>query len=815
MTIGDMICWQAAIGLPFHAGAPGFREMIKSPRTLGKHPITGWPVSTFQQHEDFLLTSQGGMPLPFDYGVMRFACLSPMVTNWMGDRGFLNSLYMKLVAPILYGDATWYQGEIFERTDYDDSISLKLKIIGKNQLGETTTEAEAALTLPREGVLSVYYRNRSGDKNIEKKAPDSFKTAIDLFEIQAARHPDAFDLIFGETRLTYKEVNCQADRMARKLLSLGVMANTTVAVCMDRSHHFIIAVFGILKAGAAYVPMDTLTPQKRLVDMCDDCRADVLIVDDSGARVLEGYPGKIVFMDSLLEDTSGSSQPHCDRKMNKEDLAYIMFTSASIGKAKGVAVTQGNLSSYLLGLKPTLGVNVGDIYLHSASFAFSASVRQIFLPLCSGASLVIADTEQRWDPIATASLIQREGVTHWDTVPSFLRLCCDTFLKLDSIKSRELLNNKLKRILVTGEPLMWEVPFLWNQTLKHSAKIINLYSQTETSGTVCLYEVPPNSATVKGVVPIGFPIPDTAVYLLDENLRPVSYGEVGEICVAGPRVSKGYLNLPELTAGHFIDNPFCAGSEFKLFRTGDLGLYLPDGVIMTKGRRDRRVKIRGFRIELEEIEKALRTHPGIRQAVTVASDGNGREAQLLAYFVSKGETTPAQGELRTFVQAILPDYMLPAHFLLLEELPLNPNGKVNYSALPLPDGTRPEISSTFVTPRTSVEKALAAVWSDILGLDNVGIHDNFFELGGNSLSATRMLFKVRHLFQIEVPLRSIFETPTVEGLSLFITQSFMGNQSSDESLNIINELEDMSDEEAIRLLEKESGSMNTGYTGHY
>ncbi len=802
LSIADMICWLAAIGPSVHTGAPGFRENIKSYRTLVKHPVTGWPVSSDQQHEDFLLAAQRGMPLPFDHGVMRWACLSPMITNWMGDNGFLNSLSMRVMAPVLYGDTTWYHGEITERSDYDNTIFLKLKISGINQLGETTSEAEAGVSLPKKGMLKIYSSIVSQEKFIKKQECKIHYRAVDFFENQAAKCPDATALISGETRLTYNELDNQADLVACNLQSMGVGPNKTTAICMDRTYHYIIAILGILKTGGAFVPMDPRTPITRLNEMISDCEASVLITDDQSANMFHDFSGKAVSIASLQNNIGNNNKPDYRRDINCDDLAYIMYTSGSTGKAKGVAVTQGNLSTYISELTSIFDIDNSDTYLHSASFSFSASVRQIFLPLCSGAALVVADTEQRWDPIAMAELIKKEAVTYWDTVPSFFSLCCDAYIKLGSTKVKELLNNRLRYILLTGEPLTWVTPSLWYQKLGHPSKIVNLYSQTETSGTVCLYSVPQDSSAISGVVQIGHPTPCSAVYILDENNRHVLYGEIGEIGVAGPRISKGYLNLPELTATKFITNPFSTSGSL-LYKTGDLGCYLPDGSIATKGRKDRRVKIRGFRVELEEIENVLRKHSEIKQTVVVVSNENKRIDQLLAYFVSKEGSALNPSELRIFMQSLLPDYMQPSHYIKLDKIPLNANGKVNYRELPAPDSTRPELNNTLVPPGTSVEKVVTDIWSDILGLDTMGIHDNFFELGGHSLSATRMLFKVRDWFHLDIPLRSIFENPTVAGISLLITQGFVLENQSGESVKIIDELEKLSDEEAQKLLEDE------------
>jgi len=766
LTIGDMVCWQAAIGPAYIAGSPGYLNLLKSPHSLVKNPVTRWPVNSTQQHEDFLMTSQRGMPWPFDNGVMRFAWLSAMITNWIGDNGFLTWFSVKVVAPNLYGDTTWYRGKISERTDLEESISLKLKVSGTNQLGEITTEAEAGVILPRQGTLTFHRSGAARDRAVEKKASCQETWAKDLFEDQAKKSPNAVALVFGDTKLTYEKVNQRANQLAENLVSLGVGPDVPVALCMDRSLNYIITVLGILKAGGTYVPLDPEYPQKRLAYMLKDCQAQMLIVDDAGTGDFFGYPGQVVSMGSILQNANSKGNKNTTRQTNKKDLAYIMYTSGSFGNPKGIAVTQGNLSSYLLALKESLDVNDNDIYLHTASFVFSASIRQVFLPLCAGATVVIADNEQRSNPIALSELICRAGVTIWDTVPRFLSLCCDTLMKLDSVKAKALLDNRLRRILVTGESLTWEVPHAWNRILKHNARIVNLYSQTETSGTVCKYEIPKDSASVSGPVPIGLPIHDAVICLLDENLRPVSYSEVGEICVAGPRIAEGYLNRPELTANQFISHPFSNETGSRIFKTGDLGCYLPDGNIVFKGRLDRRVKIRGFRIELEEVEGVLSTHPEIERAVVVTRDGRGGEPQLVAYFIPKGKITPKMGDLRAFLQSTVPDYMLPTLYVMLDEIPLTPSGKIAYHALPAPNKhSQPLPSLSETTYIDDFEEEITHIWQKVFGLSTIGRKENFFDMGGDSLMGVRLILEIEQALNQRIALATLYEYPTVAGLA--------------------------------------------------
>ena len=808
LTIGDMVCWQTAIGPAQQTGPPGLRKLTRS-LNAERNPATGWHVEPSQQFVDFLLASQRGMPLPFDQGVMRFACLSPMITNWIGDNGFLNSLAVKIIAPNLYGDTTWYHGRISERSDAAESIHLKLKITGKNQLGEITTEAEAGVTLPKKDRLTFHLHGEASDDGIYGKKEHRVKWVTDFFEDQAAIRADAVSLVCGETRLTYQEVNHKSSRVAENLLSAGVSGNEKVAICMGRSHSFIIAVLGILKAGAAYVPLDPLYPQKRLIEIIEDCQAKVLIIDGDSSKGFEDFSGKIIPIDYLLTPPGDSVIHNHSREITKEDIAYIMYTSGSVGKSKGVAVSHGNLSSYIFALQRTFDIDDTDVCLHSASFGFSASVRQTFLPLCTGAALVIADNEQRSNPIDLAELICRERVTHWDTVPSIFSLCCETFLELKPADKRRLVDNNLRCVMITGEPLAWDVCHIWNQDLKHNAKIVNLYSQTETTGTVCSYEVPMESLSVSGLVPIGRPLPETTLYILGEDGQPVSYGESGEICVTGPRITQGYLKQPELTTRHFMPNPFDAETAVRIYKTGDIGCYLPDGNILTKGRKDRRFKIRGFRIELEEVERALKAHHEITQAVVVTSNLFEYEGRLLAYCVFKGKTGPQKADLRSFLQRTLPDYMLPALYIFLDEIPFGPNGKVDYQALPAPDFTRLESDNAFIAPRTSIETTIAGIWTDVLKIDQVGTHDNFFELGGHSLLAARILAKIRNEFEIDLTMQNFFNAPTISGLSLFITRDQTKETISVGLSKIIDELENMTEEEVEKLLDKEMKSSDS------
>jgi amino acid adenylation domain-containing protein/FkbM family methyltransferase len=567
LTIGDLVCWQAAAGPSYRAGALGYRDAAAAPHTAVRNPITGWPVKYSQQHEDFQLASQRGMPAPFDNGVMRFAWVTPLLTNWMGDDGFLRRLSIQLLAPNLYGDTTTYEATVTgKRGD-----AVLLKVSGTNQLGQTTTAGRAEVVLEARPAV----------------VPGAAAQPADLFERQARQTPDAVALADGARTWTYAELNRQANRLARQLASQGARPGTLVGVRLPRSGDFVVAILAVLKTGAGYVPLDPSYPAERLELMAAATRPALTVDGDV----------KLPPDDSDLVVRRDPAAP-----------AYVMFTSGSTGAPKGVVISHGALASYLESVREPLGTRAGDVCLHTASFSFSASVRQTLLPLSAGATLVVAGENERVDPQALLRLMKHREVTVWDTVPSLWRHAMDVLERLPAGVRAELLDNRLRGVLLTGEALPWSLVWNWRCGLGHSADIVNLYSQTETAGTVAYFPVPDGEPPRLGIVPLGYPVSDVQIQL----------GDGGEILVTG-RLADGYIG----------------GERFTQYRTGDLG-RMNDGVLEFAGRADDRLKIRGFRVEPREVEAELCEHPMVADAAVKAREDSSGLQGLIAYVVPAG-----------------------------------------------------------------------------------------------------------------------------------------------------------------------------------
>jgi hypothetical protein len=425
-------------------------------------------------------------------------------------------------------------------------------------------------------------------------------------------------------------------------------------------------------------------------------------------------------------------------------------------------IEHGNLANYLRALNHELGISRDDKYLHTASIAFSSSRRQLMLPLSQGATVVIATSDERKDPLALFQMIKECGVTVMDAVPSFWRTCTSTLETLTEESRSDLLENQLRLMLSASEPLLSDIPRTWMTAFRHPAHHVHMFGQTETAGIVCLYHIPLAIDDDLNGLPIGRPIANSDIYILDSHQRPCLVGVAGELYIGGAGVGRGYLNRPELTAEKFIPHPLAA-TGVRLYRTGDWARYRADGQIEFAGRRDQQVKLRGFRVELGEVETALAQHPSIMESAVVTRQDQRAGTRLIAYFVSNsGADGPVStSELRSFVGARLPEHAIPSVFVQMDALPLSANGKVNRLALPEPEAVRPHLSSDYAPPRTLEEAKLAAIWGELLRLERVGVDDNFFELGGHSLLAAQVIARVRAEFKIETSLRWLFEAPTV------------------------------------------------------
>lgn len=585
-----------------------------------------------------------------------------------------------------------------------------------------------------------------------------------IFESQAARRPDAAALVFGEQRLTYGELNARANQLARYLQAEGVGPESVVGVFLERSLEMPVAILGILKAGGAYLPLEPDYPQDRLGFMLNDSGPALVLTQKRLEWRLPENEIHRVFLDDDWDGIARHSAETPDSPVTAQNLAYILYTSGSTGRPKGVMITHSNAAAMLAGferLAPAAPENGAGTTV--CPFGFDVSAWEIFAALCSGEALHILTPETFSFPDRFARYLHQHAITTTYIPPALLEPLAEQCEQIaQSSPERPF---QLRRMLVGVEPIAQQTLQRYRD-LVPDLYIINGYGPTET--TICATFFPfqqVSEATRR--VPIGKPVAGYRVYLADEALNPVAVGMAGEILIGGAGLGRGYLNRPQLQQEKFIPDPFRPETEDRVYRTGDLGRYLPDGNIEFLGRIDQQIKIRGFRIELGEIEATLKEHPAVKNAAVLARDDAAGQKQLVAYVVAHDrETAPVTQHLRVFLKSMLPDYMVPAAFVALPELPLTRNGKLDRRALPVPEGTG--LEDQYVAPTTPAEQTLADVWADVLRVERVGVHDNFFELGGHSLLATEIVAGIAERFHLHLPLKHLFMAPTVAELAQVI-----------------------------------------------
>lgn len=571
-----------------------------------------------------------------------------------------------------------------------------------------------------------------------------------LFEAQAERTPDNIAVVFENQQLTYRELNEQANQLAHYIQKLGVQPEVLVGICVERSLSIAIGILAILKAGGAYVPLDPNYPSERLEFILQDTQTPVLLTQQSLLQDLPSTQAKIICLDSDWETIASESQDNPAVAMTSANLAYVIYTSGSTGKPKGVQITHQNLVNSTQARFNYYQEPVGGFLLLS-SFAFDSSVAGIFWTLCSGGTLVFPQVDGEQNISYLLNLISQNQVTHLLGLPSLYKVI------LEQASQQEL--SSLRSAIAAGESCPPELIIRHLEKLPQ-AHLFNEYGPTEATVWSSVYHC--CSPEIANSVPIGRPIANTQIYLLDRNLHPVPWGVAGEVYIGGDNLARGYLNRPDLTAERFIPNPFNEGS--RLYKTGDLARYLPDGNIEFLGRIDQQVKIRGFRIELGEIETALAQHPSIRENLVIARAENSTQKRLVAYIVPQpGQVTPNLRELHHFLAEKLPEYMLPSAFVRINNIPRLPNGKIDLKALP-----EPKLSGIFLVPRTAIEKTLADIWAQVLRLEQVGIQDNFFELGGDSILSIQIVARANQA-GLQLTPKQVFDYPTIAALAAVVS----------------------------------------------
>ena len=585
-----------------------------------------------------------------------------------------------------------------------------------------------------------------------------------LFEQQAVKNPDVPALVFENRQLTYAQLNRNANQLAHYLRSLGVGPEARVAVCAERRIEMVVALLGVLKAGGAYVPLDPTYPVERLRYMLEDSAPMVLLIQKHLQELFQGLSHQAAVVDISQGLPVWHDQPESNPEtpLAANNIAYVIYTSGSTGRPKGVMVGHRGLCNRLLWMQHCYVLDSHDAVLQKTPFSFDVSVWEFFWPLLAGARLVMARPEGHKDPAYLVETICGNHITTLHFVPSML----PAFLE----HADEKVNAVLKRVVCSGEALSAVLVQQFQKQLPNVA-LHNLYGPTEATVDVTAWTCTPEAAS-ESSIPIGVPIANIQMHVLGGWGELVPVGVVGELYIGGVGVARGYVNRPELTAERFVPDPFSADAGARMYRTGDLGRWRSDGNIEYVGRNDSQVKIRGFRIELEEIEAAMMAYPGIRKAVVVLREDQPGDKRLVAY-VNMEQTSSGKQELdscliRQHLRKMLPEYMVPAAIVELEKIPLTSNGKLDRKLLPRPDF---EHGEKYVAPQTETEKRLAQIWSDVLKVEQIGLHDNFFELGGHSLLALQLISRVREIFQVEISMRVLFfESATLSALAARINQ---------------------------------------------
>jgi amino acid adenylation domain-containing protein len=578
-----------------------------------------------------------------------------------------------------------------------------------------------------------------------------------MFETQVTHTPDAIAVICGDAYLTYSALNRYANQVAHYLRALGVGPEVLVGLCLERSLAMMVGLLGILKAGAAYVPLDPLYPPERLAFMLEDAQPPVVLTQERLLAELPTYGAQVVCLDAHWPTIAQYSDANPVSGATADNGAYLLYTSGSTGRPKGVLGVHRATLNALAWMWQAYPFTAHEVCCQKTSISFGDSIQELLGPLLRGIRTILIPDVVLKDLLHFVQTLAFHRVTRIILVPSLLRTLLDTF---DALQEQL---PSLQLWFAGGEALSSDLWQHFQERLPH-CRLVNLYGASEASDDTTWYDtsLAPRTLTC---VPIGRPIANTQVYVLDQHMQLVPIGLPGELYVGGAGLTRGYLNRPELTAERFIPHPFSHVPGARLYKTGDLVRYRPDSHIEYLGRLDDQVKLRGIRIELGEIEVALAQHPAVRETVVIVNEDIPGEPCLVAYIVPVQEPGPTSRELRHFLARHLPAAMMPARFVMLKTLPYTPSGKVDRRALPEPGKQRPELGVEFVVPRTPVEEVLAKIWSEVLEVNPVGVLDDFFDLGGHSLLATQVMSRVRTVFEIEIPLRSLFESPSVAGLA--------------------------------------------------
>lgn len=601
--------------------------------------------------------------------------------------------------------------------------------------------------------------------NDTKAAYPADCTIHQLFEAQVLKTPEAIAVSFADEQLTYQELNCRANHLAHHLHKLGVQNDKLVAICMKRSPEMIVGILGILKAGGAYVPLDPAYPQERLSVMLNDAQPTVLLTQQRFLNKLSATEAQVICIDSDWQEIAKESRENPEPTATADTLAYVIYTSGSTGKPKGVMIEHRSLVNFSVAAGVEYGISASDRVLQFASISFDASAEEIYPALTRGATLVL-----RNEAMLTSISMFLEVCREWEI--SILDLPTAYWHELaERLGAKDIkLPPSLRLVIIGGERVLPERQAKWRRVIRDRVRLVNTYGPTEATvvATICDLTDRTAPAEVLPDAPIGRAVPNVQTYILDRYLRPLPVGVPGELHIGGVGLARGYLNQPEQTAKRFISNPFLENGKKRLYKSGDVAKYLPDGQIEFCGRIDNQVKIHGFRIELEEIEAIIAQHPMIGQVTVVMREDTSGEKRLVAYIVpspAAADATEVKNEARSFLKHRLPAFMIPSLFIVLDKLPVTVNGKIDKKLLPVTEQNLSQPSNDYVKPKNPLHYQLVQIWEELFDFRPIGITDNFFDLGGHSLLSVRLMDRIEQTFGKRLELATLFSGATIEHLA--------------------------------------------------
>jgi amino acid adenylation domain-containing protein len=630
----------------------------------------------------------------------------------------------------------------------------------------------------------------------------------EMFEAHAERSPHSVAVVCEDRRLTYGELNWRANQLARHLRGLGVGAEKRVALLLERSEEMVVGLMATLKAGGAYVPLDPQYPQERLLFMLADSGADVLLTQGALRGLLGKSGAQVVEVDGEWERISAWSGENSEKVVEAGNLAYVIYTSGSTGRPKGVMIEHRQLINYAHAAAERLRLPEGAAYATVSTFAADLGHTMIFPALIGGGTLHVLSRERAAEGEALWGYLERHGVDCLKIVPSHIEALSEGVSGRREQERREGDEEgkervwRLRRLVLGGEASRWSLIERLKR-LMPGCEIYNHYGPTETTVGAVAQMLGEDEKERAGMVGLGRPMGNMRAYVMSEGMEVVGAGEAGELYIGGRGVGRGYLGRREQTAERHLPDPYSERGGERLYRTGDVARYRPDGAIEFLGRVDNQIKIRGFRIEIGEIETALVSHPSVREAVVLAREDEPGEKRLIAYVVgARRQWSIVSNELRAYLKERLPEYMLPLSFIQMDALPLSPNGKVDRRALPAPEQVKVLSTDASIAPRTPLEEILCGIWKEVLGVEQVGVTDNFFGLGGHSLLITQVISRVREIFRIELPVHKLFDAVTIEQLSNIIVENETKPGQTESIARTLKTIRNMPEEERRKILQR-------------